>query len=284
MHRRGAASFIVLVSSCVFAACGGGGGNASSVPAAPQAGTYDARFQIFVPSATQPSSRARSPRYLSPSTRSLAIDVAYVSGAPATTIANVAPGFPGCTTTTQGTTCDVEVAVNVGAQRFTVRAYDAANGSGALLGTTTLAVPAAAPGQSVVDVDITLDGVVRTVTLALSGGAFTPGLAATRTLTVTASDADGNAIVAPGNYTPPIALTTSDSDVTLSTTTVTSPSTVVTATYDGAATARTTVSAILGTTTTSAPVTLPLVGGGATTPTPAPSPTVNFTITSIRRS
>lgn len=280
MQRR-EAIMVALVSSCLFAACAGGGGGSSSVPAAPQRSSYDARFTVTIPAPSVSSSK-RAPRYLSPSTRSLAIGVSYPSAAASTTVANLTPGSPGCTSAAAGTTCTIDVTVQNGAQQFVVRAYDAVNAGGNLLGTTALAVPAGT-GAPVVDVTVTLDGVVHAIVLALQGGPFTPGAAGTRTLLVTASDADGGTIVAPGNFSPPIVLSASDGAVRLSPSVVTSPGTTVTATYDGTPAAHTTLAATAG---TSVGATLTAVGtptpaptaAPTTAPVPSPSPTVLFTV------
>lgn len=269
MQRREATT-IVLVSSCLFAACGGGDGGTTSVPPSPPRTGYDARFTITVPNASTASAK-RLPRYLSAATRSLAIDVSYASGTPTTTVANVTPGAGGCTTGTSGTTCAVDVTVQSGAQQFAVRAYDGRDATGNLLGTTVLAAPASS-GAPVVDVDVTLDGVVHAIALSLQGGPFTAGTPGTRTLLVTASDADGNTIVAPGNFSPAIVLSASDAAVRLSATTVNTPATVVTATYDGTPSAHTTLVATAGSASTIG-ATLTAVGASTPAPSPSPSPT-----------
>ena len=270
MQRREATT-IALVSSCLFAACGGGGGGTTSVPPSPPRAGYDARFTVTVPNATAASAK-RLPRYLSAATRSLAIDVSYASATPTTTVANVTPGAAGCTAGTSGTTCAVDVTVQPGAQQFAVRAYDGRDATGNLLGTTVLAAPASS-GAPVVDVDVTLDGVVHAIVLTLQGGPFTAGTPGTRTLLVTASDADGNTIVAPGNFSPAIVLSASDAAVRLSATTVSSPATVVTATYDGTPGAHTTLVAVAGSASTIG-TTLTAVGTSTPPPSPSPSPTV----------
>lgn len=172
------------------------------------------------------ASAARRPAFIAPSVRSGTFSVN--GGTPV--VAELVAGAPGCTTTASGLTCLVTVQAPGGSDTFTVALYDAANASGALLGTgTTTAVI-----NGATSVGITIGGVVAAVNLAFTNPAPAGGMPATLPLTITALDADGNIILADPYATP---ITLSDSDTSgatqLSSTTVASPAQAVTVTFNG---------------------------------------------------
>jgi hypothetical protein len=257
----------LAVSVCFLAACGGGGGGSATAIPGQHAASYAASFTVSIPLASA-SARQRRPAYLSPATRSLAIAVDYAGGASATTIADLSITSPDCTASTSTLTCTVAVAVSDGAQTFVVRAYDGADGNGSLLGVTTLAVPPA-NGAATVAVTLVLDGVVQSVDLALQGGTLAAGVAGTRTVIVTARDAAGAIIVAPGNYAVPIAITSSVTALNVSPTSIAAPGGVLTAVYDGTNGAAPIITATSGTVSAA----LNVFTGTLTTPSPAPAPT-----------
>jgi hypothetical protein len=193
---------------------------------------------LAIPAATS-ASVARAPKYISPSAVSIAIAVA---GA-ATIVADISQSSPDCTTTQTGRSCTIPLVAPAGHDTFTFTQYAAANATGAVLGTGTVALTVVAGTPFVLAA--TLDGTVGSVALAL--GTIPPiGTAGSTTLTVTAEDAAGNVIIGPGNYSSPITLTVTDStaQTTLSSSTVAGPaSNVVTVNYAGGAGTNATITA-----------------------------------------
>uniref|UniRef100_E6Q3D5 Uncharacterized protein n=1 Tax=mine drainage metagenome TaxID=410659 RepID=E6Q3D5_9ZZZZ len=231
---------LALVASLV--ACGGAGGSAPSSPILPgnaptQPQTESVAFRILIPAAST-ASAARSPRYISASTQSASIAVGPSGGSPGT------PVVINCTSVCSGT-----VSAPVGSDTFTVNLYDAANGGGHLLSTGTLT-------QSIVidqanNVNLTFNGVVASLHIALASPTIVPGSAGSVGVNVSALDADGNTIVGPGTYVnaagSPVSITLSDSDTsgnsTLSQTSVTQPTSGITLGYTAAFSANPTITA-----------------------------------------
>jgi virginiamycin B lyase len=210
------------------AGCGGSGG--STVPAKSPAqtpATTMVAFRIVLPT-TASNARRRLPRYVSASTQSAAITAAPGGGSAG------APVIVNCTTV-----CTGQIVAAVGSDTFTVSLYDAQNAVGNLLSTGTLT-------QTIVQnqansVNVTLDGVVASLTVALNPAAVTEGTAATVAVTVNALDADGNTIVGPGIYAnasgSPLTVALVDSDGSgathLSLSSLTAPTTGITLSFNG---------------------------------------------------
>ena len=173
-----------------------------------------------------------------------------------------------CTAAAGGRSCSVPLSALPGLATFTFSLYDAAGGAGKLLGsgTATFTVVAGTPFV----VPVTLNGVVSSVTVTLPT-AFSAGAASSLPVVVMAKDPDGNTIIAPGNYTTPIALTNSDTTGTfkLSATTVNGPSDAIVLTYNGGS---------LSVPVTIAPV---LAGLPATALIPATVSTQNYTPSTV---
>jgi len=240
------------------AGCGGSGG--STVPAKSPAQTPASMmvaFRIVLPT-TASNARRRLPRYVSASTHSAAITAAPGGGSAG------APVIVNCTTV-----CTGQIAAAVGSDTFTVTLYDAQNAVGNLLSTGTLT-------QTIVQnqansVNVTLDGVVASLTVALNPAAVTEGTAATVAVTVNALDADGNTIVGPGIYAnasgSPLTVALVDSDGSgathLSLSSLTAPTSGITLSYNGATIPSPTITAsAAGATPGHAPLT---VNGGTGT-------------------
>lgn len=227
-------------------ACGGGQGAtppaAASAKQSPQ--TLSVAFRIVLPQPATATARARRPAYVSASTKSASIAVAPGS---------TPPVVVNCTTV-----CSGQIGAPVGNDTFTVALLDQPNGAGHTLstGSTTQAI--------VIDranaVNVTFNGVVASVGVALAPNSVPRGAAATIAVTVTGIDADGNTIVGPGTFADasgnPVTIALADSDTTgattLSPTKVTAPTTPVTLSYDGAAITSATITA---STTGTAPAT-----------------------------
>ncbi len=172
------------------------------------------------------------------STKSAAITVAPSGGAAS------APVVVNCTSV-----CSGQIAAPVGSDTFVVKLYDAAGGTRNLLSTGTLTQTIVLDAANTVNV--TFDGVVKAVSVALAPASVTPGAAATVTVNLAAHDADNNTIVGPGVYADvtgaavTVTLTSSDpTNAKLSATTFTAPpASAPTLSYTGAAIGNVTVTA-----------------------------------------
>lgn len=137
---------------------------------------------------------------------------------------NTTPTTKGCVQQSGSTVCTYKMGAIPGKkQKFAVYTYDSQNQGGNVLSTGTLRQTIAA--SKVNTLRITLNGVEAALTAVLSNSSPTQGSPVSLTLTINATDADGNTIVAPGKYANVITLQDSNTAVaTLSTSTVTSPS------------------------------------------------------------
>ncbi len=237
---RALLSSAALAALAAAVACGGGGGGSSSSSPpgvnAPVAATSHASFTIAIPAAAGSSSTQRAPAYVSPNSQSVAITVAAGSASPGpATTANLTSTSPNCTpaTATVPLTCTVSLYAPPGSDTFTVTLYSGLNGTGNVLSTSTVAATVSATQTT--NVPITLGGVVAAIAVSVTNGnnLIPGGYATTLPVVVMAKDAGGSTIVGPGNYSNPITLTNADTSgvTTLSTTSVTSPSTAVTLAY-----------------------------------------------------
>ena len=203
------------------AGCSGGGGSSPATSAIPQQqpnkGTASVTFTMKWNSTTQ--AVQRSPRYVPATARSVSVNVnggtpQYLN-APASTIVIDAP---------------------VGTDTFAFATYDDQNGQGNVL--SRASVTKAIVLGSANTVTAVLNGVVTSLTIALSNPSPNAGVPATVNVNASAKDADGNTIVGPGDYSTPIRLSVQDDTnsgtLSLSTTTLPNPSTTATLTYNGA--------------------------------------------------
>lgn len=216
-------------------AVGCGGRTSTSVPAAPSsnAETVSVQFQILIPAST--AAQARKPAYVSAATKSASVSV---SPGNTTTIIN-------CTTTA----CSGSVLAPLGGDTFTVNLYDGSNATGNLLSTGTLT-------QTIVidqanSVSVTFNGVVASLSVALSPRSVIVGTPATIAVTANALDADGNTIIGPGSYSSAsggaLTVNLADSDGSgathLSQSSLSAPTSGITLSYNGASIPNPTISA-----------------------------------------
>jgi hypothetical protein len=231
--------------AALLSGCGGGG--SSSVPQTQtsplQGGNQSVVVSITIPPASSSTASAkRRALYVSANTQSASI--AVNGGTPA--VANLSSGSPNCTPAAGGgRTCSATVSAPVGADTFREILYASTNGTGAALSQNTSTNTIVAGKANVVN--MTLDGVVASITLALANATPAPGTAATIPLTVTIMDASGATIIGSDPFANPITLTDSDTSgaTTLSKTTLASPAdaAALTVAYTGAAIASATFSA-----------------------------------------
>ncbi|HZO93473.1 MAG TPA: hypothetical protein VFB22_06850 [Candidatus Baltobacteraceae bacterium] len=224
----------VALAAVLLSGCGGGGAFAPPVPVGRQAAgqTVAVQFTIALPAPAGTSAVRRRVRYVSASTKSATVVVTPAGGTAS------APVVIACTKSA----CSGTVQAPVGSDTFGVKLFDAANGTGNLLSTGTLTQTIVLDAAN--HVNVTFDGVVRALTVALSPSAVTAGSASSVDVAVGALDADGNTVVGPGSYVDangnPLTIALADSDTSgathLSTASLSAPpATPVKLSYDGAA-------------------------------------------------
>jgi hypothetical protein len=204
--------FLAVAILVTLAGCGGGGGGStpappstpSQAPAQPQGNLVTPTFTIVVPAKTKSSKR--TPRRVSPSTLSVTITrttqttitptsvTSAIDPATCPCVVNGPPSPPGVVNT------------------FTVTTFDTNNGTGNALDTGTDTFTPIA-GQNNPQT-VTLMGIPASVAISGVPANFAANTAGqTATLSVTASDADGNTISS-GTYANPITLTDPDTNGT----------------------------------------------------------------------
>jgi hypothetical protein len=233
----GTALALLALPALVLSGCGAGsnatvpptsavtsaGTAASSDSKAARRRTASLELRVKIPR------RGKRAKYISRSTQSIAVTEGTVSLG----VFNTATQSQGCSTASGATFCTFRIGLIPGpVETLVFTTYDQPNGQGSLLSTGSV-TQQIKKGLNLIAV--TLEGVVSKVQLALQSDAPPAGTPATSSLTVMASDADGNIIVGAGNYTQPITLSTSDTTgtVTLSPASVTGPDQPVTVSYDG---------------------------------------------------
>jgi streptogramin lyase len=247
----------VAVTACgLLAACGGSPGSKSATP--PQRGgsaPQSVSVRVVVPAPVRPTAATkRVPKFVSPSTNGVLVNV-YAStdtqhqNVLGTAAVDVSSGSPACGGTT-GTprACTVPVPAPSGSDTLVFTSYDAPPSGGSFASAKALGSGAAtqtiAQGQPNT-VNVTLGGVVSSISLSLPTPLIHGTVASQQRLTVAALDADGNVIVsdpyvdANGNAVTLFigAAPNPNSEIVLNATTLTAPSSGITVTYNGTATA-----------------------------------------------
>jgi hypothetical protein len=213
--RRFVASSLGTIVVLICAACSGSG-STGAVPAFPtQAPGHKPqaalKFRFSIP---RRKHEPRQSRYLSPSTKSIAItafDATHTHKLAQTSL-NATPGTGGCSRLeASGTfTCALSIAVPAGDDTFDVASYDELGATGNKLSAIT-AFPFDVLAGAANHIAMTLGGIPATLDIALVGhSAFAAGTAlsgfqlggigpgAAQQLQLTAKDVDGNIIVDPG--------------------------------------------------------------------------------------
>lgn len=230
MTTRYIALAAAMCALAVFlSACGGGGSNNGSLVPSPQPS-----------SSSLPSSTASTTfvfNDVSPNAGSVRIALQSVNGQPNTSIAmtaQIGAGAPGCVTSSTGHSCSVTVAGVTGTDIYSISSYQSTNASGSVLGTTTIAVNVA-PGKSSTT-QVSIGGVPAQLTFSPAKlPLVADGIRHRVPVTVNAADASGATIVGSTPYQSPVSLQVQNDPshaLTLSTTSVLQPGTVVTVTYD----------------------------------------------------
>lgn len=215
--------FFCLPALVLLAACGGGGGT-NAGPPAPTAPKPTSGTVLFTIGQMQ-SVQVRHAQYVSPHTQSVV--VAYGTQAYGV---DFIQGSTGCTGAVPNVSCSVQFTAPVGSDTFTITAYDQYGGRGNALSQAQVTVNVVGGTNTVKAV---LDGVPQSVSLPRAVN-LPEATATSVPFTVTAYDADGAAIVGPGNYTAPVTLTDTDtSGGTTVSANVSGPGTPAIVTYNG---------------------------------------------------
>jgi hypothetical protein len=175
------------------------------------------RLVFSVPASGSSSTR---PQFVSPSASQIDVAINTVNGgvppswvtADKTTQLTTTGGSPNCTLSAGTETCNLQVDAPPGTVNYTFTVKDS---GGTALGTLTTDETVVQGINNVFS--ITLGGIAKTVAITGATLAANDQSHATtgETLSVVASDADGNQIVPPGSYNNPVTLT--DNDATLQT-------------------------------------------------------------------
>src|SRR5579872_7437844 len=215
-NRMGAGACLAAV---LFAAsltsCGGGGSSTPRTAGSAPGQIPSVQIRIVVPR-TETSSLVRRPKFVSPAIASVSVAV-NTNAQP--TIANISATSPGCTTGANGITCVVSLTAIAGSDTFTITAYDQPNAQGNVLSIGT-AIATIVSGTN--NVNVTLNGVVSSIALALTQAILPTGSSSTSTLVVEGMDPQGNVIVGTGSYIDangnPLTITVTDGDTSGATT------------------------------------------------------------------
>jgi hypothetical protein len=224
-----------------LAACGGGGGAQSptapvTTPTAIPDGTSGVTFVIEIPMSSSQAQRRR-PEFVASTTQSIGYTFNNVTGA--NNFFNVGPTAPNCTVPSANVLrCTASFPLSPGNYTFTLIAYDHPGAAGNQLAyaTGTFAVSAGVHNVPT----ITMNGILKSLRVTTNPRAIANFAGITINVNVDGLDQDGN-VISSGSYdlgtgTPPtVTLSTNDTSgsVHLSQTSVTGPTSGITATYDG---------------------------------------------------
>jgi hypothetical protein len=207
-------ALLPLGLACAVVACGGsGGGSGGSLPTAPStpvSQTAKGVFTIRIP-LTQQAMRKR-PEYVSPATQSVSFQV---SPNPVQVVA-LGTSSPDCSQSGGYNVCTANFDAPIGENMMAVQTFASTNGTGPVLSMNSIQIDIIA-GQ-VNPVNVILNGVVNTLTLALLPTSVTYGTPSSVQATWEAIDASGYTIVGPGSFVDgsgnPLAPALSSSDST----------------------------------------------------------------------
>lgn len=227
-----------VAGAAFLASCGGGGGGSgTAVPR--KAPLAPATVVVKIPGATVSANAAtRRLQQVVAQTAGIIVTVTPDGASPLVSGASLAAGAPNCSANSDGSrSCNVAISAPAGHATIAVATYDAAptgstaNGNPLANGVTDATFVA---GQATA-VAVTLNGIAASLKLALAPDTIAMGTAGSTTLNVSAFDADGNLIVAPGGYANPISFSATGvgTAVTFNPATLTTPGGAVTVNYDG---------------------------------------------------
>uniref|UniRef100_E6QPD0 Uncharacterized protein n=1 Tax=mine drainage metagenome TaxID=410659 RepID=E6QPD0_9ZZZZ len=225
VNRGSARRAIAAIALLALVGCGGGGSPVTPAAAGTTAKVH-AQVVIAFPAPTSPSSSARSPKYISPSTNGATISV-YPAGNDVTPVFQQSDDLSSGSSLCSGSprSCTIPMEVSPGNYDFVLSMYDAAPVSGVIpasakeLSTEKITATISPNGLNIIT--FKLQGiVVGAPTLTCSptpcGALNYWALPADGTqhifpIAVTATDADGNAITGSNPYTSPISVSLTES-------------------------------------------------------------------------
>jgi outer membrane protein assembly factor BamB len=184
---------LVLALAALATACSGGGGSNSILPRSPASpGEGEGLFTIHIPAKTN-SSIAKRPAYVSPSTQSVSFQVAPN---PAQVVPLVL-GSSSCPLASGYYSCTANFDAPIGSETMVIETFASTNGTGPVLSMNS--IPITITAGTVNQVNVVLNGVVSTMTLALSPTFVTLGTPSDVTAAWEGLDASGNTIIGPGS-------------------------------------------------------------------------------------
>ena len=236
-------SLAAAVCAAVTLSACGGGSNGSIVPpqgasSSPSPATsLSTTFVFNIPSGSSTSSAAKHRLDVSSDAGSVYIALQSVNGKPNTSVQLTLPigaGARGCTATSTGTSCSVTVGAVAGTDVYAISSYQSNNATGPVLGTAM--IPVNVTQATTATTQVSLGGVPAKLSFSPAKlPLVNDGNIHRVPVTVNAADASGATIVGSAPYQSPVSLQVlndSSHALTLSTTSVSQPGTVVTVTYD----------------------------------------------------
>jgi streptogramin lyase len=197
-------------------------------------------FVLKVPAASAAaSSTRRVPQYVSPKTGSVRIVLQSVNGAATAlayaAVAKIANGAPGCAADQQNNvSCTIGASAPAGLDVFAVSTYQSPDASGPVLASTTVSANVSQTATS--SITLSLGGVPARVTFSPTQlPLVADGTIQRVAVTLNVADASGATIVGASPYQSPVSLAIMNDPahaLSLSTTSVSQPGSVVTVTYD----------------------------------------------------
>ena len=192
-------ALVAALLAASLAACGGGG--TTPAPASTSAGTSAAArgtASIFIPARTTASSTRRTPLWVSPSTKSVTIQITRESDHNSTYFTAVTtPTAPNCAAATGGTVCQIPFGAPPGVDDVSIYAWDFADPGPAapLASYAHNAVTFTAGADN--SMTFTLGGIIGAPMSFAAPPTFTAGQPADFTVPLALKDRDGNAIAGP---------------------------------------------------------------------------------------
>ncbi|HTA40541.1 MAG TPA: hypothetical protein VK760_15755, partial [Candidatus Acidoferrales bacterium] len=196
---------VLCILALALSACSGvAGAPPAPGPATPVQGSHHkiaARITLTIP---RRHKRGKHARYISPSTKSMSIDIKQNATTVYARTFNVTPSSAGCAAVNSGTQCTISVSLAAGSYTATVGMYSGTFATGDVLSQgQNIAFTVKAAQDN--DVQLVLNGIPHALTIAgadndVYGSAegFTLFGTSARKVIVTATDATGNLIVGPG--------------------------------------------------------------------------------------
>jgi hypothetical protein len=245
-----------------LAACGGGtpntpDGSTVNSPgggASPPPQIIQAELTVIVPrndaaNARRSANASRHPHYVSRRTGSIVVALAAANGSGASsgkaTTINTSASNADCRAQSDKLTCSAPLDAVPGSDVFNVTTFAGPNGTGPVLSAGTVAASIGGTSGNVVvsNLVLSVNGVVAALRVRVSPAQADVGKASNATVTVTAYDATGAAIVGSSDYAAPISLaiegdtgnafSLSAGKTTGATIAIDNPTTTVTLAYDG---------------------------------------------------